>query len=97
MSRIRAEFEAFHEAEIGFEKAVGEFEKILDDLDGELRASLAEWSGEARDAYETAHANWARKAREIHAAIAELHKVTRGAHGNFRSAQTANLRMWQAI
>lgn len=92
---IRAEFEALQKAEADFKQVLHAFEDALTELDHKVRASLARWEGDARDAYQVVHDEWVASARDMHAALADLHKTLGVAHGNYRSALQANLRMWQ--
>jgi WXG100 family type VII secretion target len=96
MAVIKAEFATFADAERAFREALSQYERILDTLSADLRKSLAEWDGEARKAYEAAHARWERGAREMHAELTRLHGAIVRAHGNFRSSSSTNVRMWSA-
>jgi WXG100 family type VII secretion target len=96
MVLIQAEFAAFRAAEQSFARALRELETTLDRLEHELDQSLAEWDGEARNAYTTAQARWDKSSRELHAELARLHKAIARAHLNFRSSSSTNVRMWSA-
>ncbi|WP_165975259.1 WXG100 family type VII secretion target [Actinomadura rubrisoli] len=93
---IRAEFAAFSEAERAFREALRQFESILNALEKELDRTLAQWDGDAKQAYAVAHARWDKAARDLHAELARLHKGIGRAHRNFRSASDTNVRMWSA-
>ncbi|MEU9023328.1 WXG100 family type VII secretion target [Actinomadura sp. NPDC048394] len=96
MTLIRAEFAAFSEAERCFQKALRDFETVLDGLEKSLAGSLAEWDGDARNAYTAAHARWDKTARDLHAELDRLHRAIGRAHRNFRSSSSTNVRMWSA-
>lgn len=67
----------------------------LDELDGHLRAGLAEWTGDARAAYDAAHAAWQRATADMASSLALLQAAVGTAHQNYQSARTTNLRMWR--
>ncbi|WP_433248670.1 WXG100 family type VII secretion target [Actinomadura nitritigenes] len=96
MTLIRADFTAFSEAERSFEKALRDFETVLDRLEKSLAGSLAEWDGDARNAYTAAHARWDKTARDLHAELDRLRRAVGRAHRNFRSSSDTNVRMWSA-
>jgi WXG100 family type VII secretion target len=64
----------------------------LRELDGQLTASLAEWSGPAREAYDAAHAQWWRAAADLAGTLAWLRGVISVAHANYGSAEDSVLR-----
>ncbi|MBO2447352.1 WXG100 family type VII secretion target [Actinomadura barringtoniae] len=94
MVLIQAEFAAFREAERDFERALQRLETVLDNLEGDLEQSLAEWDGDARRAYAKARDRWDKSARDLHAELARLHRAIARAHLNFRSSSSTNVRMW---
>ncbi|MBO0805093.1 MAG: WXG100 family type VII secretion target [Nocardiopsaceae bacterium] len=55
----------------------------LRELDGQLTTSLAEWSGSARQAYDTAHAEWWQSAAELAGTLAWLRGVLSVAQVNY--------------
>ena len=48
----------------------------------------------AAEEYAAAHAAWARGARELHVALAQLRRIAATAHGNYGAAIAANRAMW---
>jgi 6 kDa early secretory antigenic target len=82
-------------AEDDFRAVLNALQAQLDELDGQLRASLAEWSGDARAAYDVAHAAWQQATADMVKSLALLHEVIRTAHMNYQSARTTNVRMWR--
>jgi uncharacterized protein YukE len=51
--------------------------------------------GAARSAYQDAYDEWHAAADDMAEALAGLRRVIAHAHGNFRSAHGANLKMWR--
>lgn len=70
-------------------------EAQLDQLDAELGAHLSEWSGDARAAFDTAHAQWRAAADDMARTLAWLGGVIRTAHANYHSATATNMHMWR--
>ncbi|WP_019630510.1 WXG100 family type VII secretion target [Actinomadura atramentaria] len=92
--RIRAELAALETGEAGLRRAYERFKSTLDRLDGELRTSLAAWSGEDRTAYDQAHREWTEAARDIARRLDELHRHVARARLNFHASLRANHGMW---
>ncbi len=70
-------------------------EAQLDQLDAELGAHLSEWSGDARAAFDVAHAQWRAAADDMAQTLAWLGGVIRTARANYECARTTNMRMWR--
>ncbi|MDL4815519.1 WXG100 family type VII secretion target [Actinomadura opuntiae] len=92
--RILAELAALERGEADLRRAYERLEKELDRLDGDLRTSLAAWSGEARAAYEQAHREWMLAARDMARQVDELHRYVARARRNFHTSLHANHGMW---
>lgn len=96
MALIRAEFAAFHEAQLQFQRALREYTSILDALEVRLDGALSEWEGDAQQAYAAARASWGSSARDLRGELARLHEAIGRAHRNFRSSSSTNVQMWSA-
>jgi WXG100 family type VII secretion target len=82
-------------AEDDFRVILNALRAELDELDGRLRGGLAEWTGDARAAYDVAHAAWQQATADMASSLALLQAAIGTAHLNYQSARTANLRMWK--
>ena len=82
-------------AEDDFQRALYALESELNQLDAKLQVSLSEWTGDAKAAYEAAHAQWRAAAANMVNNLAWLHGVVRTARLNFVSSRTTNLGMWK--
>jgi WXG100 family type VII secretion target len=60
-----------------------------------LRAHLSEWTGDARAAFDVAHAQWRAAADDMAQTLARLGRVIQTARANYQSVRATNLRMWR--
>jgi 6 kDa early secretory antigenic target len=81
--------------EAEFQQVLHALRGQLGQLDADLRASLAQWTGDAQAAYQVAHAEWQAAANDMAGVLAWLQGVLGTAHQNYQSARTTNLGMWQ--
>jgi 6 kDa early secretory antigenic target len=93
--RIYVDLSTVASAEYEFQQALHALQGQLDQLDGDLRTSLSEWTGEAQGAYQVAHAQWRAAADDMARSLALLHGVLQTAHQNYHSARTTNIGMWR--
>jgi WXG100 family type VII secretion target len=87
IAAIRVELAAMEAGEADFRQILNALQATLDNLDGQLRASLAAWDGEAQAAYQAAHARWRAAAQNMADTLAWLHGVIQTAGGNYASAR----------
>ncbi|MCP2342541.1 WXG100 family type VII secretion target [Actinomadura rupiterrae] len=91
---IRVDLGEMGRAVEAFEAVRKEFVHLLDVLDGDLKAHLNQWEGDARTAYDTAHREWTDAAADMADQIAFLrHWLTTG-HRNYSGALDATLKTW---
>lgn len=64
----------------------------LRELDGQLTASLAEWSGPARQSYDAARAEWWRSAAKLAGTLAWLRGVLSVARVNYGRCEDSVVR-----
>ena len=67
----------------------------LDDAQSRVDTLHISWSGEAATAHRQAHDEWVRGVADMRAALEEMRRNARIAHGNYSSAVTSNVRMWR--
>ena len=94
-SVIRVDLSVLAAAEEDYRRVLYALEAQLDQLDAELGAHLGEWSGDARAAFDVAHAQWRAAADDMAQTLAWLGGVIRTARANYESARTTNMRMWR--
>lgn len=74
-----------------------QMERKLQELDALVAGLSGVWRGAAADAQREAHATWAKEARDMHTALAQLQEAAGLAHGNYSAAVTANTAMWRQL
>ena len=94
-SVIRVELSVLATAEEDYRRVLYALEAQLDQLDAELGAHLSEWTGEARAAFDVAHAQWRAAADDMAQTLAWLGGVIQTARANYQSARTTNLNIWR--
>lgn len=77
-----------------FSQILSALEDVLDGLDTSLKSSLAEWTGQAREAFDEAHRAWSRAAADMARQLAELRQAIADADGNYAQCEAANLSMF---
>lgn len=95
MTYIRADLGALANTVDVFAETKNAYDAAISTLEAELAGSLSSWSGEARDAYDTAHQTWQQASSDMSAQLSWLREVLATAHGNFSSALTATTTMWE--
>lgn len=92
--RIVVELEVLAQGEEAFEQVLKALRKELEELDHSLSGGLAAWTGDAKEAYEDAHAKWHAAANDMAESLEHLRNIIGEGHHNFRQSLSANLRMW---
>lgn len=77
-----------------FSQILSALTQTLDDLDSNVKNSLAEWDGQAREAFDQAHQIWRRSAADMAQQLAGLRRAIAVAHANYSQCETANLAMF---
>ncbi|MGN0065835.1 MAG: WXG100 family type VII secretion target [Nocardioides sp.] len=70
-------------------------ESLTDDLEKQVKALQSVWEGLAAEAQAEAHQTWEDGMRGMRRALASLRAASRDAHGNYTSAATSNVSMWE--
>lgn len=91
---VNADSTAMTRAYDDFSQAFSDLDRVLDDLDASLETSLAEWDGQARQAFDVAHREWRQTAKDMAGQLAALRQAIMVAHRNYSSCEAANLRMF---
>ena len=76
------------------QKILHDYEKLLTNLDGDLKAHLTEWSGEAKDAYHLWHTQWTLGARYLQAWLESLGDHVHHSHKTLKAADDLVASYW---
>jgi early secretory antigenic target protein ESAT-6 len=66
----------------------------LEDLEGKLKAKLAQWEGNAQSAYHTYQQQWSQSARDMQQIVSQLGTAISDSHDNYQAAERANTQNW---
>lgn len=77
-----------------FSRILSAMDQVLEDLNANLKHSLAEWDGQAREAFDVAHRMWCHAAADMAGQLADLRRAIAVAHGNYSRCEAANLKMF---
>ncbi|MEX8033998.1 WXG100 family type VII secretion target [Microbacterium sp. 20-116] len=69
-------------------------ERHLDDLDAAVAAGRAEWTGDARNAYDTAQRQWSDALDRMNASLADATSGMDAARSAFEAAEALVTRLW---
>lgn len=93
-SRLRVELAALAELTSELSGQADNLESLLTQLDAGMKRFEASWEGQARNRFGSVFAQWRQASSDLHQALKDMHHVTGTAHGNYHSAEAANLRIW---
>jgi WXG100 family type VII secretion target len=70
---------------------------LVADLERQMAALHATWTGLAAAAQREAHQEWSQGMAAMHTALSELRAAARLAHGHYVEAATTNVDMWRQV
>jgi uncharacterized protein YukE len=95
--QVVAELPALETAEDAFRRAHQQLMDELESLDVRLKASLRDWSDEARDAYDQRHREWMKSAHDMAGQTYDLHRFIARARKNYHVSLQVNHTMWRPV
>ncbi|REF36562.1 WXG100 family type VII secretion target [Thermasporomyces composti] len=87
--------EALDQLQANLRLAYRGVEDETNDLERELEQKLAEWSGEAREAYWQAKAQWEKAIGELNDVLAQLGAAVENIRTNYTATERANTTLFQ--
>ena len=90
----RANFSGLSAGAENFSLAARALRDELSDLEGKLKANLAQWDGGAREAYWQAKAKWDKAANDMQTIVQALGGAIGDAHQNYQAAEKSNTSIW---
>jgi WXG100 family type VII secretion target len=94
MSRVTVDLERLAELIDRMEHVQSQLTRTHDEADARVRQLRVTWTGTAAARQARAHEQWTAGALEVQHALAVLRSIAATAHANYRSAASANRRMW---
>lgn len=91
---VHVDFNALTTGQNDFAAVYQALEGTLRDLESQLNSSLGSWTDDAKEAYQTAQAEWNKLSAHLATVLQKLGTVIGTAHDNYKGAEAANARMW---
>lgn len=90
----RANFGGLSTGEADFASAAKTLQGELHDLEGKLRSKLAQWDGDAQQAYQVYQKQWSQAAQDMQNVVAALGMAIGTANANYQAAERSNSSIW---
>jgi early secretory antigenic target protein ESAT-6 len=94
VDQVRVSFEALQSGSAGIGAIYKELLTTLDDLEGNLKPMIGEWSGNAQGAYLVQKKQWDDAAQALGTILAQIGQAVQGAHDNYHSTEQHNTGLW---
>jgi len=91
---VHVNYNALSTGQNDFAAVYQALEGTLEELRGQLNASLDHWTDEAKLAYQSAQSEWDKVAAQLATVLMRLGNVIGTAHENYSGVERANARMW---
>jgi WXG100 family type VII secretion target len=91
---LTVEFESVESLAETLAAAAGRISEILSTLGAEVSSLRSQWTGDASDAYDSAHASWTKDLTQMTAMLDEVSAAVGTAHNRYRTAETGNVQRW---
>lgn len=90
----KAMFGQLEQGQADFASIYSQLTSTVNDLDSRLRSNLAEWDGQAQQAYYAAKAQWDAAMADMGNVLNQLGAVIGVANENYTHAEAANSALW---
>ncbi len=90
----RAVFGSLQTGEADFASTYAQLQSTISTLDAQLRSNLAQWDGQAQEAYYVAKAQWDAAMANMAAVLNNLRAVIGEANVNYSTTEAANAALW---
>ncbi|MEO3787014.1 WXG100 family type VII secretion target [Actinocorallia sp. B10E7] len=90
----RVNFQSLADGVEAFRKIHGELDNRLDNLEKYLESNLAEWEGDAVQAYWEAKRIWDQACQDVANSITAMSSAIGNANQNYQDTESANRRIW---
>lgn len=92
--RLVVNFHSLHGASEHIQKALGQLETTLTQLEDDARPMVATWSGAAQTAYHERQAKWRKAADELSAMLRDIKGAVDEAAIQFKDAEDRNTKLF---
>lgn len=90
----QAVFGSLAQGEADFARIYAQVQQTTQTLESQLNSSLAQWDGQAREAYAVARAKWQAAEANMAAVLNNLRAVAGEANVNYQVTEAANASLW---
>lgn len=90
----RAVFGSLAQGESDFARIYAQVQQTTQTLESQLNSSLAQWDGQAKDAYAIAKAKWQAAEANMAAVLNNLRTVAGEANVNYQGVEASNASLW---
>lgn len=90
----RAVFGSLQSGEADFASIYSQLVSTISTLDSQLRSNLAQWDGQAQQAYYVAKAQWDAAMADMQLVLNNLRAVIGEANVNYTTTEAANAALW---
>lgn len=87
-------FGAMKEAQASFNKALGEYKAALSDLQGKVQSTLAEWEGDADEAYRAMQKQWNAAGDQLGQVVHNMGQAIGDSHDGYLTTERRNTAMF---
>ncbi|MFC9976318.1 WXG100 family type VII secretion target [Spirillospora sp. NPDC127200] len=94
MSYTRVNFPGMQAAQASFAKAHSEYMATINELDAKIRATLADWEGDADEAYKVMQKQWQAAGAELAAVVRNMSTALGDSHDGYRTTENRNASMF---
>jgi WXG100 family type VII secretion target len=88
------EFAAMEQGQADFQRTYASLAGVIDQLESQLAANLAEWNGAAQQAFYDAHLTWNAAMANMQSALGQIGSAIGVAADNYQSAEKAIISRW---
>jgi len=92
--RTYVNFGGMQQGQANFMNALKQYQSIIETLDAQVRAHLAEWDGDARTAYEQKSREWKLASQRMATAVSSMGRSIGDSHDIHLGAEKSNTALW---
>ncbi|MEU5883513.1 WXG100 family type VII secretion target [Spirillospora sp. NPDC047279] len=86
----KVNFGSMQQAQASFQKALNEYKAALQELEGKVKSTLAEWEGDAQQAYLRMQTQWNQAGNELGNVVHRMGAAIGESHDGYRTTENRN-------